>query len=273
MIKLTSWNVNSVRLRLPQIEKFLQQTNPDILCLQEIKCLAEQFPAKAFAKAGYPHQAISGQKGMHGVAIISKLPLSEEHVPDFCPRGEARVQSVKVAGFTLLNLYIPAGGDEPDVKINPKFAHKLEYLSNLQQHFTARSDQGSALEVLVGDLNIAPGEFDVWSHKQLLRVVSHTPIEVDALNSVKNSFDFVDMARVCVPETEPLFTWWSYRSKDWTKNNRGRRLDHIWLSASLAEISNKAKFTAHTDCRSWERPSDHAPITLEFRVTASQKET
>jgi len=261
-IKLTSWNVNSVRLRLPQIERFLQEHQPDVLCLQEIKCLAEQFPAKGFAKAGYPHQAIFGQKGMHGVAIVSKTPVKEKTVPDFCPRGEARTLWIETAGFEVYNLYIPAGGDEADAKINPKFAHKLEYLKRVKAHFSTRKDQATAKLILVGDLNIAPGEFDVWSHKQLLTVVSHTPVEVDALNAIQNSFDFVDMPRRCVPEPEPLFSWWSYRSKDWTKNNRGRRLDHIWLSQALAP--SDAIFTAHTDCRSWERPSDHAPITLQF---------
>ncbi len=261
-IKLTSWNINSARLRVAQIEQFLAETGPDILCLQEIKCLAEQFPAKALAKAGYPHQAICGQKGMHGVAIISKHPITEQSVPDFCPRQEARAQRVQVAGLELFNLYIPAGGDEPDAQINPKFAHKLEYLERVQSYFAKRGDQKTAKTVLVGDLNIAPGEFDVWSHKQLVRVVSHTPIEVAALQAAQDSFQFADMARLCQPEPQQLFTWWSYRSKDWTKNNRGRRLDHIWLSQALT--TQNAKFTAHIACRSWTRPSDHAPITLEF---------
>ncbi len=265
-VKLSSWNVNSVRLRLPQIERFLSETAPDILCLQEIKCLEDQFPAKAFAEAGYPFQSVCGQKGMHGVAIVSRLPLQAADSLDFCPQEEARAQAVKVAGFELFNLYVPAGGDEPDVNSNPKFAHKLEYLDRMKSSFAARSDQNQAPIVLVGDLNIAPGEFDVWSHKQLLRVVSHTPVEVAALKAVQDSFDFVDMARICVPEPELLFTWWSYRSKDWTKNNRGRRLDHIWLSKALAlqGDNDNFRFEAHSHCRSWERPSDHAPVTLEF---------
>lgn len=262
-VKLTSWNVNSVRLRLPQIEQFLEQENPDVLCLQEIKCLEDQFPAQAFAKAGYPFQAICGQKGMHGVAVVSKLPLTKLDQPDFCPKKEARTQVVQIAGFELYNLYIPAGGDEPDSNINPKFAHKLEFLRRLEQFFSTRNDQKTAQAILVGDLNIAPGEFDVWSHRQLLRVVSHTPVEVAALKAVQESFAFQDMARICIPEPEPLFTWWSYRSKDWRKNNRGRRLDHIWLSVALAK-KTKSTFKVHSACRSWERPSDHAPITLDF---------
>jgi exodeoxyribonuclease-3 len=266
-LKLTSWNVNSARLRLPQIERFLAEHKPDVLCLQEIKCLAEQFPAKALAEAGYPHQAICGQKGMHGVAIVSRLPMEELPRPDFCPREEARAQLVQVAGIELFNLYIPAGGDEADIEINPKFAHKLDYLDRLQRYFTGRKDQASAKVIVVGDLNIAPCLSDVWSHKQLLKVISHTPVEVDALNEIIASFDFADMARVITPEPEKIFTWWSYRSKDWTQNNRGRRLDHIWLSQALAQAqkTRDLDFTAHLDCRSWERPSDHAPITLTFK--------
>ncbi|PHR63111.1 MAG: exodeoxyribonuclease III [Robiginitomaculum sp.] len=267
VLKITSWNVNSVRLRFPQIERFTAEDRPDVLCLQEIKCLAEQFPAKAFAKAGYPYQAIRGQKGMHGVAIVSKLPLEEMPDPEVCQRGEARAQRVEVAGIELLNLYIPAGGDEADVKTNPKFAHKLDYLDRLQASFAKRNDQAAAKVILVGDLNIAPGEYDVWSHKQLLKVVSHTPVEVEALTRVLNSFGFVDMARLCVPEPEKLFTWWSYRSKDWTLHNRGRRLDHIWFSKALqsgAAGKTNPTFEAKTACRSWERPSDHAPISLTF---------
>ncbi|VAV87661.1 Exodeoxyribonuclease III [hydrothermal vent metagenome] len=262
-IKIASWNVNSVRLRLPQVERFLQDQQPDVLALQEIKCLAEQFPAKAFAKAGYPHQDIVGQKGMHGVAIVSKSPLTAQASTRICPRQEARAQIVQVAGIELVNLYIPAGGDEPDINSNPKFAHKLEFLQNMTNHFAKRSDQNTSKTVLVGDLNIAPGEFDVWSHKQMKNVVSHTKIEIKALQAMQASFGFIDMARVCLPEPEKLFTWWSYRSKDWTKNNRGRRLDHIWVSKTLAG-QDQAEFIAHTDCRSWERPSDHAPITLKM---------
>jgi len=267
-LKIASWNVNSVRLRLPQVERFAREAGPDVICLQEIKCLAEQFPAKAFAEAGYPHQAICGQKGLHGVAIVSKHPLQQQPVPTFCPRNEARAQAVEVAGIELFNLYIPAGGDEPDTSTNPKFAHKLEYLNRAKDSFDARTDKSFAKVVLVGDLNIAPGEFDVWSHKQMKNVVSHTQIEINALAAMQNSFDFVDIARQYQPEPEPLFTWWSYRSKDWTQNNRGRRLDHIWVSKALTptKYQPNSDFIAHTACRSWERPSDHAPITLELNL-------
>lgn len=266
-MKLASWNVNSVRLRLPQILQFAQDEGPDVLALQEIKCMPEQFPKKEFAKAGYIHQSVVGQKGMHGVAIVSKLPIRETCAPNCCPREEARVQAVEVGGMELHNHYVPAGGDEADPDVNPKFAHKLKFLDRMRKIYGARTDKEAVKLVLVGDLNIAPFESDVWSHKQLLKVVSHTPVEVAALKAVQDSFGFLDVARELIPEPEKIFTWWSYRSKDWTKNNRGRRLDHIWVSQALRDAAlsrGREAFAVHTQCRSWERPSDHAPIMLNL---------
>ncbi len=268
--KIASWNVNSVRLRAPQVLKFLQQATPDVLCLQEIKCLNDEFPAKDFTQAGYAHQMIRGQKGMHGVAIVSRHPLRENPNPHFCRHEQARVALATINDINICNVYIPAGGDEPDTKINPKFAHKLDFLARMKSFFNARRRKlPDDKLILTGDLNIAPLESDVWSHKQLLKVVSHTPIEVDALDALQNAGGFIDTTRAVIPEPEPVFTWWSYRSKDWTKNNRGRRLDHIWASPALetaARHHGANGFAAHTACRSWERPSDHVPITQMFRL-------
>ena len=123
--------------------------------------------------------------------------------------------------------------------------------------------------VLVGDFNVAPGEHDVWSHKQLLKVVSHTPVEVEALAKVQAAHDWTDVARALTPEDEKLYSWWSYRARDWKKSNRGRRLDHIWVSPALKDAATKkgrAGFKIHEDCRSWERPSDHAPVSLKLAL-------
>jgi len=267
-IKLCSWNINSVRLRAPQIAKFAALEQPDIIGLQEIKCLEEQFPYDEFKAMGYEHIEVSGQKGMHGAATVSKFPLSRMDT-DFCPEGHARHVSTKVDvggenDFEFHNFYIPAGGDDPDAKANPKFAHKLEFLDRMVDYFGARKDE-NARQVLVGDFNIAPAENDVWSHKQLLKVISHTPLEVDTLARVQASGDFTDCARVVLGdgEKEKLFSWWSYRSRDINKSDRGRRLDHIWLSPALKpSMSPRAdSHRIHRDCRLWERPSDHAPVT------------
>ncbi len=264
--KLASWNINSVRLRAPMIAKWVEEAKPDVLCLQEIKCRTEEFPVKAFKEMGFEHFHVRGQKGMHGVGISSKLPLEDLGDVDLCPRGEARHQRVGVAGVELHNFYIPAGGDEPDVEINPRFAHKLEFLDRIEAYFTARRVSDPAL-VLVGDFNIAPYEHDFWSHKQLLKVISHTPVETEALERIRKAGDFADIAREIAPMDEKIFTWWSYRSKDFRKNNRGRRLDHIWTSGAAtprATSGGRDAFKLWEDVRAWERPSDHAPVVLEI---------
>ncbi len=273
--KLATWNINSVRLRIDQVIAFLNTHQPDILGLQETKCLPEQFPYQPFIEAGYEFIEVSGQKGYHGAATVSKLPL-ERLETDFCPIGEARHVSTRVkigiasdnemgAGtFEFHNFYVPAGGDEADVTLNPKFKHKLEFLKNMTDYFTDRAKGDDARHVLVGDFNIAPGEHDVWSHKQLLKVVSHTPLEVGVLKGLQDSHNFTDTSRLHRSEEEKLYSWWSYRAKDVFKSNRGRRLDHIWVSPALRQSAIAAGidgFEIHTNCRIWERPSDHAPIT------------
>ena len=155
---------------------------------------------------------------------------------------------------------MPAGGDEPDPEVNDKFRHKMDFLAEMSQWGAARDQSTPA--ILVGDLNIAPLETDVWSHKQLLKVVSHTPVEVDALNHVQQSGGWRDIVREAIAPDVPLFTWWSYRSRDWAAANKGRRLDHIWATASAADRMKAA--TVIKEVRGWEKPSDHAPVLAEF---------
>jgi exodeoxyribonuclease III len=255
MLRIASWNINSVRLRIAAVCRFLAEAKPDVLCLQEIKCRNGEFPEKAFKDAGYKHMHVIGQKGWHGVAIVSKLKLEPLEGPKLCPKEEARVAAAKIAGIEVHNLYVPAGADVPDPIGNPKFQHKLDVLDSMKREYSKRT----APTVLVGDLNVAPGEFDVWSHKQLLNVVSHTPGETTRLDAALAAGRFVDLARRHVPAPEKLFTWWSYRSPDWTKNNRGRRLDHIWASEDLAPASRAGAFHIHVPCRSWERPRGDTP--------------
>lgn len=264
-MKITTWNINSVRLRIGLVERFLAEVQPDILCLQETKCLNDQFPAKAFIKAGYPHHAIHGQKAYHGVAIVSKHPFTSVDRDDYCGKGDARHVAVGLEdGIMLHNYYVPAGGDEPDPAVNDKFAHKLAFLDEMAARFKGAKKKKL---ILVGDLNIAPHENDVWSHKQLLKVVSHTPVEVEGLQNVLSSGGFHDVMRELTPEEEKLYTWWSYRAKDWRASNRGRRLDHIWVTPPLKEramANGPNAFTIHEDVRDWTKTSDHAPVTLEF---------
>jgi exodeoxyribonuclease-3 len=174
-LKIATWNINSVRLRMPIVAQFLKSKAPEVLCLQETKCRDAEFPMKDFQALGYRHAAINGQKGYHGVAVVSKKPLRLLEKREFCKTGEARHVSVEIDGkggpITLHNFYVPAGGDEPDVEINPKFAHKLSFLDEMRD-WIRKDGAANGRVALVGDLNIAPLEHDVWSHKQLLKVVS-----------------------------------------------------------------------------------------------------
>jgi exodeoxyribonuclease III len=264
---IATWNINSVRLRLPLVERFLSEYRPDVLCLQETKCPDDLFPTAAFEALGYPHVAISGQKGYHGVASISRHPHEVHERREFCRKGDCRHISTRyeVFGQSLLlhNFYVPAGGDEPDPEINPKFRHKLDFVEEMRGVPADWSDGGGA--VLVGDLNIAPLESDVWSHKQMLRVVSHTPVETEGLEAMRQAGNWVDLMRRHVPPEEKLFTWWSYRAQDWAASNRGRRLDHVWGSANIAERLTGIEVVKQA--RGWDRPSDHVPVIARFALS------
>lgn len=260
-LKLASWNINSVRARAEIVERFLREEAPDILCLQETKVRDGEFPEAMFRRLGYGHVVICGQPMHHGVAIVSRLPMREETRLDWQDNGEARHVGVRLAcGVRIENVYVPAGGDLPDRTLNPKFGQKLDFLSRM----TRWSESCGCPTIMVGDFNVAPLDCDVWSHKQLLNVVSHTPVEVAALAALQASNDWADLGRAFHPAPGRLFTWWSYRSPDWRKNDRGRRLDHMWATADVA-----AQAVSHRvleDCRSWARPSDHVPLVTEFAL-------
>jgi exodeoxyribonuclease-3 len=261
---VATWNINSVRLRLPIVLRLLETWQPDVLCLQETKCPDDLFPAAAFAAAGYPHIALHGQKGYHGVATVSRRPFTGQEARKWCGLEDCRHLSTGIAVngkvVNLQNFYVPAGGDEPDPDTNPKFAHKLKFLDEMKA-LTASHDAKSA-SILAGDLNIAPLETDVWSHKQLLGVVSHTPVETDSLKDVMARGGWADLMRRHIPPEEKLYTWWSYRAQDWSASDRGRRLDHIWGSPDLA--APLAGIDVLREARGWEKPSDHVPVIARF---------
>lgn len=260
-MKITTWNINSVRIRLPLIARFVAQHQPDVLCLQETKTIDEFFPLDALQQMGFAHCAFRGQKSYNGMAICSTVPLSDIAYQDFLGNAEMRHLSATLPnGIQLHNVYVPAGGDIPDPELNPKFKDKLAFMDAL---IAWSAQQQSSRAVLLGDMNIAPLEQDVWSHKQLLNVVSHTPIEIARMNALQHSIGWVDALREIVPPSEKLYSWWSYRAKDWRAANRGRRLDHIWLTPALKAALVGGHITA--DARGWESPSDHVPVTVELK--------
>jgi exodeoxyribonuclease-3 len=260
-LKIASWNINSVRARLEIVERFLREESPDILCLQETKVIDTIFPGGLFHQLGYTHQILNGQPMHHGVAILSRVPMREDNRYDWQDNGEARHIGVLLEnGIRLENVYIPAGGDIPDAALNPKFGQKLAFVERM----TRWSQKLRQPTVLVGDFNIAPLECDVWSHKQLLDVVSHTPIEVEALTGLQASHEWVDLGRHFIPAPQRLYTWWSYRAQDWAASDRGRRLDHMWASPDVAKQA--VGHHVYEPCRGWTRPSDHVPLVTEFAL-------
>ncbi|MGE0584979.1 MAG: exodeoxyribonuclease III [Flavobacteriaceae bacterium] len=266
-MRIATWNINSVRLRIDIVADFVARYRPDILCLQEIKCIEDAFPLKRLRSLGFDYVGINGQKGYHGVATMARLPGSTHTRHDFCQVGDARhlASDFEIGGKRLRvhNFYVPAGGDEPDPAINLKFAHKLSYLAEMRQWAAdGQHIAGADHAILLGDLNIAPHEDDVWSHRQLLNVVSHTPVETQGLLAIQAAGHFTDLAREEALRPESLYTWWSYRARDWEASNRGRRLDHIWTSPDLS--GHCRGFSILAEARGWPRPSDHVPVIADF---------
>jgi exodeoxyribonuclease-3 len=238
---------------------------PDVLCLQETKCPDEHFPLEELQAFGFAHVAHRGMKGYNGVAVLSRLPFAVRGGdPDWCGKGDCRHLAVELDApggpIELHDFYVPAGGDVPDRDANAKFAHKLDFLAEAAAWCAARGEARRA--VLVGDLNVAPLEHDVWSHRQMLDVVSHTPVEVEALAAWRRAGAWHDAVRHFVPEDQKLYTWWSYRARDWEASDRGRRLDHVWVSQDLAGALSR--HAVLKPARGWPQASDHVPVMVEI---------
>ncbi|MCP5071949.1 MAG: exodeoxyribonuclease III [Rhodobacteraceae bacterium] len=260
-ITICTWNINSVRLREPIVLKLLQEEKPDILCLQECKSPVDKIPTENFASLGYGHMVARGQKGYNGVAILSRIPMEDAGHRDFCEKGDARHVAGRLAnGLMVHNFYVPAGGDVADREVNEKFGHKLDFLNEMRNWFGAEKPRNS---VLVGDLNIAPREDDVWDHKKLLKVVSHTPVEVEKLAETQSAGAWIDVTRQDIADGK-LYTWWSYRARDWDLADKGRRLDHIWATPDISTKAHSSRVVR--SARGWEKPSDHAPLFASFDI-------
>ncbi|XVN43021.1 MAG: exodeoxyribonuclease III [Candidatus Rickettsia vulgarisii] len=261
-MKMVTWNINSVRLRLNLLKKLIEEHQPDIIALQEIKTINDYFPYQDIKDMGYPYMHFSGQKSYNGVAIISKLPFTKQFSLELYNEDKRHV-AVEVSEVEIHNFYVPAGGDIPDIELNEKFKHKLEYVKLAEEWFLENRSKDNKI-VLMGDLNIAPYEHDVWSSKSLRNVVSHTDIERASLIKFQNSLGFIDTSRHIVPFDQKFYTWWSYRNKDWQKSNRGRKLDHAWTSTNLQD--NILSINSLREARDWLQPSDHVPYFLNLKI-------
>jgi len=263
-LRIATWNINSVRIRIPLVKRLVQECSPDILCLQETKVVDGDFPLEALQSLGFPHVYFTGQKSYNGVAILSKIPLSNKQCMTMADSADKRhICATLPDGTELHNFYVPAGGDIPDAELNPAYGFKLRFVEHMTRWALSHKPTGQKL-IILGDFNIAPLEHDVWSHKQLVNVVSHTAPEIERLDALKSSLGWCDVGREFVKPDEKLYSWWSYRNRDWRKSNRGRRLDHIWITKQLTPALKT--FHIHTDARDWESPSDHVPVMMDIAL-------
>ena len=265
-VKLITWNVNSIRIRMELLQKLTAAENPDIICLQEVKAKKEDFPWEAVKSLGFEHIALYSIPGYNGVAILSKLPLDNICEHNWVGKQDARHICATVGGSVEIhNIYIPAGGDLPDPIANLSFAHKLAFVDDIAEKWEQQSDSLKNKKMLIcGDFNIAPLECDDWNHKAMLKIISHTPVEIERISRLKNSLGFVDVIREFYPEPQKIYSWWSYRNPNWQTNDKGRRLDHVWVTEPMKAQMKAARILK--DARSWERPSDHVPVIVEFDI-------
>jgi exodeoxyribonuclease-3 len=260
-IKIATWNVNSVRIRLGLLKQFVDNAAPDIVCLQETKVEDGSFPLADIQALGFEHVLFSGQKSYNGVAILSRQPLEHAGCMEMAGSQDKRHIAARTKnGVEIHNFYVPAGGDIPDPVENPAYGFKLRFVEEMTGWAANNEKDKKGKTVIVGDFNIAPLPDDVWSHKQLLGVVSHTPAEVERLDALKASRNWCDAARHFVEPTQKLYSWWSYRNRDWRKSDRGRRLDHIWLTPDLKPALKACE--TFRDVRDWPSPSDHVPVMV-----------
>jgi exodeoxyribonuclease-3 len=270
-IRIATWNVNSVRQRRHALRRFIRLHSPDLLCLQETKVVDGDFPGEWFRELGLTDVAVNGQKSYNGVCLLSRLPLSRVRRKQWRHRSDCRhIYATLPNGIEIHNLYVPAGGDLPDPVRNQKFAYKLQFLKDMSAWFRRRRHaQPEKRLVLLGDLNVAPLVNDVWSHERLIRVITHTPLEVEALARLQRSHDWIDAVRAFVPESKKLYSWWSYRNSDWKRADKGRRLDHIWITPALQPALKDAFIVKAA--RGWGSASDHVPVvvTLECETGGS----
>jgi exodeoxyribonuclease-3 len=262
-MKIATWNVNSLRIREKPLSRFVNTHKPDVLCLQETKVDDPLFPHGMLRGLGFKHVVFSGEKSYNGVAILSKTPLKQLATFDMIGNGHKRHIAAELEnGIQVHNFYVPAGGDIPDPEQNQKFDEKLRFVDAMRD-WSSQSINATDRVVMVGDFNIAPQEHDVWSSRQLRDVVSHTPIEREKLLALQQqSGGWVDALRALTPPEQKLYSWWSYRNRDWEKSDRGRRLDHIWLTPALAPSLTSGSIAR--EARNYEGPSDHVPVVVDL---------
>jgi len=252
---IATWNVNSITVRLDQAIAWLQNVQPDVVCLQETKTIDEKFPESRFAELGY-QSYFYGEKAYNGVALISKLPvenLTRGFFHDSIPDAK-RFISGTVSGIQILNCYIPNG----QAVGSDKYLYKLNWLKALKTHIES-SCKSTEQVLLCGDFNIAPEDIDVYDAAAYGGEIMCSAAERQSLEEIR-AWGFTDAFRKHTQESGK-FSWWDYRAGAF-RRNLGFRIDHIWVTPSLAERSTNTWIDKEP--RKLERPSDHAPVVAEF---------
>ncbi len=254
-VTIATWNVNSIKVRLPQALEWLRERRPDLLALQELKTQTANFPAAAFAEAGY-HVAVHGQKTYNGVALLSRRPLQDVQIglPELAGDDQARIISGVLDDIRVVNVYAPNGQDVG----TDKYAYKLAWFDALARRFAEKHAPGERLLVL-GDFNVAPEERDVYNADVFRGQILFSDPERAAVKSLLD-WGLVDLFRRFHPE-EKLFSWWDYRMNAF-RRNLGARIDLILASPSLA--SEAIACDIDKAPRRAPQPSDHAPVVAVF---------
>jgi exodeoxyribonuclease-3 len=254
-VKVATWNVNSIRTRLPTVTDWLIQAGADVVCLQEIKVITEEFPTGALEALGY-QVAVSGQKTYNGVAIASRWDLHDIRAgfPHYEARGEKRLISATVGGVRIVNVYIP-NGSAPD---SPKFGYKLDFIRHVRSYLDELHTRDEPL-ILTGDFNVAPEERDVYDAALMEGQIGYHPEERAALAVVRD-WGFEDVFRRHHPEGGQ-YSWWDYRGGAF-RRNLGLRIDHIWATKPVAVCSTGSGM--ERNLRALPKPSDHIPVWATF---------
>jgi len=260
MVHIVSWNVNSINARLSNVERFIDEHNPDILLLQEIKCTSDKFPLDFFESRGYEVQT-NGQKSYNGVSIVSKFSIEDVHtdISDEKADEERRYitgfVSVNKSCIRLLSVYVPQGTEV----YSDRFRYKLSFIQELEARIQNFMQYKEDIIVIGGDLNVALEKDDVYDDIELQGSLGFHMEERNALRSALNRCAFLDGWRILNPKTKKQFTWWDYRNMGAIRDH-GMRLDYLLVSPAAADILTDA--VIHKDVRFWDRPSDHAPISI-----------
>jgi exodeoxyribonuclease-3 len=255
-VKIASWNVNSLKVRLPQVLQWMEREKPDIIGLQETKLTDDLFPRDEVEAAGY-RVLFSGQKTYNGVAVLSREEATDA-ITDLpgLDDPQRRVLGVTIGDVRFLNLYVPNGKEVG----SDKYAYKLDWLEKLQAHVEAQL-AGHAKFVAVGDFNIAPEECDVHDPAGWADSVLFSPLEREAFQGLLNA-GLADAFRLFEQE-QNTWSWWDYRMGAF-RRNMGLRIDHILVSSALEKACTACRIDREP--RTWERPSDHAPVVAEFSL-------